>query len=84
MTLCFQVFPGDNPLDNGSVLVWTDSRNHARLMAANSGPWLDVDYLDMRARRVAHLDRPDEDLYYMAETNDGLPDGIEDFWEAQP
>ena len=66
------VYPGDNPHDEGCILVFTENRHKARLRGALQGPWC-VPYMEMNARRAKDFDKQAKgNVTYHVETNDEL------------
>ncbi len=70
----YMVYPGNDPFDDGCVLVFAENRNKARSFAVLSGPWIGIHYLEMNGRRMKRFDQyaPSEPKIY--DTNDGLPE----------
>jgi len=71
-----------DPYD-GSLLVFAETANKARVKACRNGPyeWSD-EYLDTRARRAKEWDKY-ADAERIIETNDDLPAGAPAFYDNE-
>ena len=70
----YVVYPGNDPYDDGCVLVFAENRNKARSFTMTYGPWVGNTYLEMNARRVKQFDQYATDKPKIYDTNDGLPE----------
>jgi len=71
------IYPGKDTYDEGCVLVFAKTRNKAKVIAWQYGPWI-TDYIDFNARRVPNFDKYNKikGVYGrpLHETNETLPE----------
>lgn len=81
MLKAYNVYPGNDPFDEGCILVFADRRNKARLMGHHQGPWC-VPYIEMSAKRVKNFDKHAiGNEPYFVESNEDLPEPF--FYEGE-
>jgi len=74
MLKAYNTYPGNDPYDEGCILVFARNKNEARMIGYKKGPWLGNDYIDMTARRVPSFDEcATGDIPYFEDTNKNLP-----------
>ncbi len=70
------------PLD-GSLLVFAETRNKARMKALRSGPYdWEYEYIHIRANRAEEWDKY-ADVERIVETNDELPEDAPPFYDDE-
>ncbi len=75
MLKAYNTYPGEDPFEDGCILVFANNRNEARLIGYRSGPWMEVTYLEMSATRVKKFDKyVSQTQPYFEDTNDNLPE----------
>jgi len=68
------IFIGHSPHDDGAVLVYAHTRNDAKMIAFDQGPWTGCDYIDLRAWRMPKFDEHYNSTYgNYFERNEDLP-----------
>jgi hypothetical protein len=76
------VYVGQSPYEAGCVLIYAHTRNQAKAIAYEKGPWFGCDYIDFRAKRVGHFDKYyNQDFPNYFELNTELPPGTPDFFD---
>lgn len=72
----YVVYPGDYPAEMGCALIFAYNRNEAKVMGMRDCDW-NVEYIELKTRRVLHMDEHAPNSPTVIHTNDELPEGVD-------